>query len=723
MTARSEAARQSGRGALRAIWRPAFLAVSLLLYMAALHQGRYRYETFAPLQWQSLVGCAVGALPPAVQAPEGAVGTFGLDAAPASGLCESRPFALPAQAEDDIYVLEFEVAGPTGAPPPSLEFLKARSGLPAHLKLDAVSIQPGGWYRVRYRYDAGRELVPAPEQGGLIVRIKREQTTSEQAPWLGLRSKVNFYRLQPGLLGFSLPGALIAPLLCLVIVSLVLMLRRLTAGLHPSFFTVLLAVVIGVHLRTPLFYFWDEWHVLERFLERGAAGAIYTHNEHFLPLYFFYYFLQSTVFGDAYLLLILSGLLLHSVNCWLLARFLARLSGLAGAGSSRGAKVLALLYALSPLHGEVLQWAFEQSVLLAQLVSLLGFHAVLSYCESRRMRFLFGIAIAALSAPLFFGNTFNFLPQCLLLACALVASGSASLRSSARRVLAVGVSALIGVACAAGLYLLNTDGAGHGVKDADLGHNPLESALYAIVGGELGTVLRGLGLFPSLEASAPALLLGEGGELQGAALGFLASLALLALSWGKHGARKALAFWLLGQGMILSAFALPALGRWHLGLAQSLSLRYQYGALVGLAVMVLPLFGQAAHASPASFAVPNRWRSFLGTLLLSAHLGAALAMGYLFRYFTDQAVPNEIFVDELRAWSEVMANAPGGWENYEARGTTYVGLQPLMPLTLTPGRHPSEIYRVLNYLNGERYALPGAVEEGRSLSSDSDGLR
>jgi hypothetical protein len=530
------------------------------------------------------------------------------------------------------------------------------------------------------------------------VRLRVEQDISPGC-WSALRSRVDIVDFSPlhPLQDFFRSVLLGSIPLCLALAAAVLWLTlRLTGSQGASEFLLLLALSFVSQLRLSGFFYWDEWHVLQRYAETGLGSVLLTHNEHFLPAFFSVYALQADAFNAHYLPMVIVSCSIHAINAWLIFRILQVF------GAQRlAATVLAALFAISSLHGESLQWAFEQSLLISHLLMFTSLLLLLRYIGSGSKYALALALLSAFTSPFFFGNGFIVLPYWLCLLGLYLFRLPTHLRKS---ILLRGVvsSGLLGICLAtvALLYLSFRTGHGHTMQDAKLFDNISEVFAYIFVGSQVGTVVRGLSLIPSVElAISPVIIawlqsvipgfphLAIRAELVLATLAFGVSLLLLLI--GQFCNRNAYRYWFFGQALIVASLLLPALGRWHYGPSQALSLRYHYGSLLGLLLMLLPIVqylfeGQRFNTPRARIALIGIWLAFAVQLWTAQQ----------FTYFQEQGQQHQFFADALVDWRRTIGESA----NFEASGTKYAGLQPPYPATLTPGRHPNEIYLVLQWM-------------------------
>ncbi|MCC6220727.1 MAG: hypothetical protein IT291_05755 [Deltaproteobacteria bacterium] len=544
-----------------------------------------------------------------------------------------------------------------------------------------------------------------------------------------VRNRINFYKNALGIdLAESavLRGAILA-IVVVMLVVLLISLRQFYFTCRFRFFGFLIFFFVAsvlVQMRPSVYFYWDEWHFMERLSQLGIKGAVYSHNEHFLPLFFLYYYFQTRLFSDSYLLYIICGLLIHALNAVLLLLLLSRINLLSKPFVNvRAARLLSLLFLISGLHVEVLQWAFEQSILLFICVSLVSMLAALEFADSGKFRNLIALGLSGLLAPMLFGAGF-IIPFQIAFVCSL--SGGASKQRLVRIVAAVVVCA-VGSGFAGVAYYLNKEGAGHGIGDANMFGDPMAVLKYIFVATQLGTVLRGLGLFPTLERQAPQKLFeilsirtdALSPEVFIAYFGLAVSVALLVVcAIEKEGRFDRIRLWVMGQLLMCSQLLLPALGRWQFGLVQSLYLRYQYGALIGLFVALLPAVsyllswvqcGGALEGDRKTARVPsNLVRNALHIVLVfvmstNVYIGLQCCnvfVGAQSDNLTSRGKANRSFAFQLVEWNALLSSEGISSESsYEGKGSSLAGNQPTMPEVLTPQRHPNHIFQVLKWLN------------------------
>lgn len=697
----------SRRSLPRAAVLPLVLLVLSILVTLVLSPPVPRWEGEGRLAWSELRGFVNGQQQleaPALPSSEPAVIGW-REPGPAKGnrRAESLPFTVKGPLME-ISVAGLLAPGLSRSPTVAVVGLDGEVLSDESIPLRAESIQHLGWTPFRL-------ALPASAVGKEARLIFRTKPSATPAGWVALRERIDFYSLPSVAVLYesrTLGGVLFLGFAALAGISLI----RLAAVPRPRGVLAIafLAVSLVLQLRTSVYIYWDEWHVLERFSQLGFGGVVYTHNEHFLPLFFTWLFAEARIFGDSYLAYIFVSCGLHALNGWLVYELLSRL-GEGRKGTRQASVLLAAAFVASSLHGEALQWAFEQSLLISQALTLAASCLVWDFMR-RGERSRAGFAAACcFAAPLCFGNGFFALIQAglvavtALLGAELSVSGRDGSREGLRRIAIAGATALLGTAAAAWLYSIYQSSSGHGASELTPFSDPLALARYLYVGTQLGAILRGLGLFPFLELTAPAKGLAALGvasdspEMLLAHLGLLINIALLVFARRAAVLRGwAIRLWILAQCLLFGPMLLPSLARWQLGVSQSLSLRYHYSTLFGLAVALLPVVSAAC----ATRSVLLRR---VGASLLVCWLTAQLLTARGFDYFSGLGASHRAYLPQLVDWEAKLAalRSTNPSVSFEANGTELSGMQPAHPQTLTPGRHPEQIYAVLRWLSPRRF--------------------
>ena len=400
-----------------------------------------------------------------------------------------------------------------------------------------------------------------------------------------------------------------------------------------SLFTFLFISAFFVHYRHDVFFYFDEWTLLNVF--QDSSILTYHHNEHYLPLFFSFLKLETKIFGMHYQLYLLVSILLHTLNTFLVYDLSLDIFE-KQVHRKLLAKIIAVLFMLSSLHSEALHWAFEQSLLICATLILVSVRFARRYFHNGDKVALVTSLTAACLSPFVFGNGFS-VPIILLLFWLL---DYPDLQFARLRNLLSPIILWFGV-CAL-FYFSNSP-----QPAAEIDNQIARTLAYIFSGSQLGVVLRGLGLYPTLELDAAPKLLAtfpfskvrEFPEVSIACLGFFISLASLLLTFRyKHALSK---IWLIGFLLPIATIILPALTRWHYGSAQALSLRYSYLGVFGLFLMLSPCILMLIENSKS--------RLFLG-LILTSNIYLQLCLSKDFRYFSNYGIRHRDYVEKLIAW-------------------------------------------------------------------------
>lgn len=513
------------------------------------------------------------------------------------------------------------------------------------------------------------ELPEAVVGSSIYLKVFVEKSTD---PDLFIRDRVEFLRRDTGsrfssALGHSeitwLVLSFFAALLVILAVASCWPARALPLS---QFVLILSAASLLLALRTGVYFYWDEWEVLIRFQLYGLKGVIYTHNEHFLPVFWVFLYLQYLLFDDWYHGYLLVSLALHIANATLLSQLLQRWGSRIGITPGRS-QVISLFYLLNALHSSNLQWAFLQCVLLLQTIVFISMLSVEHYLRTSNKWSLLAVFLSVLTAPLVFGNGFILIPLLFLSLGLSYINQVSSVRQElcrnlkhllfTKKCLTLICSLLFGLSLTALIYYANRHGAGHDLSHGVMQWKPWENLSkllgYIGVGTQFGVVFRGSGLFPSLSPYGAGILepinfLNDVlPEVFAALIGSLISLIILAasLSFARSEQRKAydiLAYWLLGQGYMVLCFILPAIARFQFGVSQALSLRYQSPALVGLIIIALPLITWLWEG--------NRIKQGFLTLSAFVYLWSNLYSSACFRDYLIRGEINRRYVSMLAQW-------------------------------------------------------------------------
>lgn len=693
---------------------PILLVGVVALYQLSVTASPLSYAGFSELEWAISDKCISEGGHRLLQPPERSVGTWIFGGGQNTGVCISKPMQALAQ------VVELDVAGYPSAEhgrEVTIDLRLLDSGYVHSLDLPAPR-QPEDaqhWYS-RWFY------VPGLKLGSEFALTVQDQANVDEAGWIALRDRVNFYNLQDNL--FSLRQGLRTPaarLAIAVVLGLLITLFAFTAVCsnrsRVTLLTSLLFLSVSVLLRLDGFFYWDEWHAIERFLHQGWQTLAAAHNEHFIPLFFGLYFSELMLFRDSYLSFLLVSLLLHGLNAYLVARLLSRFAS--PSASASAARLCGVMFALSSISAEVTQWAFMQSVLAGTACSLGALIAGWDYVQRGRARKAVYCCAGLFAGPLFFGGSLIAVFQLLIL---LVILEPAVLSDGGRR--DVGSSYVVGDrkkrlliiafvtwAFIGSVYLANQrQGALPGAGADLLANSPQSVFTFLIAGAELGGVLGGAGIFPLPEMQPPTPILPPslaylkadpalfGSVLLGALCAGVFVLWLLVKLIGGVSRRETLLL-IVGQLLMFSALLLPALGRAQLGPSQALSMRYVYLALPWFFVFALPFIERIVQGvlQPQTIFSPVRPLCFM---LIAGYFASHLLSLARYEYFTDHALRNRRYVAKLAEWYRLTPSdshvVPG---DFTARGAEFAGLYPAFPPRLAPDFSPEQVYEIVCRLN------------------------
>lgn len=575
-----------------------------------------------------------------------------------------------------------------------------QNGIHKKINLDAVyhPAYYSKWKRLYIRLDSGNWESP------LIISLIDKNT--DDAHWIALRSKANFYqyksRWKKSFLNLKnkLLSTLPLWLICFLCAACILLAYRYFIQNEISafsFFILLFLTSLGVHFRQNTFYYWDAWHILNRFMHFGISGIIYTHNEHFLPFFWLYYYGICKLLGTSYAYLLVFSSLIHSLNALLLAVLCQKSLKHILPDNRKISRFLAFFFVISSLHTEVMHWAFEQTVLLSNTMIFSCLILVMNYLESGKMLMLLGIMLSAFTAPLFFGGGFTLAFYSVILLCFYSLTRGFNFSKFKDSLLAL-LSVAMGLGATAIIYLNYVRSPTSSMPAMDFGTLLLylkEPLKYIVVGSQLGTVLRGLGFYPGLEFGGCRRLAGIDSpealnslrfgdtldpETLAVLTGCILSLVfLLALLKFFHWQAKGFYLWCLSEATIVSSLLLPAFGRWQLGLGQSLSLRYHYVPVAALCLLLIPLINSLIFTNRKQL----KSISAIGFALLLTAL--QLYQGAKFTYFTEKGAENRRYLLQIQ-------NLQGLYDNKDSLG-------PLEPESLTPGLDISAIQSILQWLS------------------------
>ncbi len=524
---------------------------------------------------------------------------------------------------------------------------------------------------------------------GVRIHIFDEADSSS---WTALRNKVNEYdtsRLQyrlRRLLRNSMPAHALRLLSALSMSLLVLAILRLPGSGGSLFFYL---IPFAWHAGSRAYFFGDDFMYFEQFKEGWIPTLLYRHNEHILPVFSSLLKTQFSIFGDwytayAYLSLLLLGGVSH------LLFHVLREIGTHSNVQSGVALLVCMLFLLSGLHTETLQWITCQSTLFSLIFRLACYSSILSYLKSREKKHLVLAGLSAVSAPLCFAGAFT-LPFEIIALMYVVKNRGSNVKGRSIA-LSFGVVCLAMVAAALPyLILMNMPGTGLRLAQASTPGFFL-SLRYTLFGSYFGTLLRGLGVIPIVTISEGYHLLPTLASIMGSfdRLGSLLGLLITLLAYiscakrlKEHGLTR---FFLFAQLLLLLPFIISSIGRTRFGVDYALQMRFHSVSLLGLTFALYCIFNCARLLERKDWIV---------YALLSAHLFAQQQLMDGMQFFTQRGPRMKSFVEQIEHWESLMSRASRDPEN-DARnvgiGTPYVGLYPLYygGNPLSPSAQPPE---------------------------------
>lgn len=405
-------------------------------------------------------------------------------------------------------------------------------------RLELPNIKPATkWKRLEFETSGGKILIEA----------------HTKAP---IQSKL--FKIDIPLRAFILALKPLRWIILIVMAGLISTLRP--KGLMQRFLSFIL-ISLATQFRFELFFREDDWMLLERTLFEGLTT---THNEHYIPLFYIFYSVERLFFGQSYVPYIVVSSLLHAANGALLFMTLRWVT------SHRTAHALTLLYIVSPLHGETMQWLTMQCSLLSTMLGILALYLSLDMTKSHHKRSITAVGGCIVAAPLFFGLGLCVGPLICIFAILRRSSAALTLCS-------IGCTLFSCVL----FLLMNSSGEG-GFEEAAFSTSYFLAVIeYISYGVFVAVPARALGFY---SVDTPLQL-----SIVYGIIGFAALLFIFRNSREER-------FWMLyGMLFMVMMFSLPALGRISRGAEHALVLRYNAPALVGMIFLLAPLLSRLPH--------------------------------------------------------------------------------------------------------------------------------
>ena len=509
-----------------------------------------------------------------------------------------------------------------------------------------------------------------------------------------LRDKISFYRTA-GFLKFaerifSLPYIEALSLLifsCAIVCSFLIYFSRFK-GILPRFIY-FFALACFVHFRLGLFFLIDEWNLLDRLYHLGLSSVFTAHNEHVIPVFTMLYYLEYQLFKGSYDYFVIVSLIIHSLNTLFLVHFVQKLIEKMSPETAAywPSHLLGLVYALSGLHSEALQWTICQSILLSTAGLLLSLISAVKYQYSGNRRDLAVFLAAVLLAVLSFAGGFVVYIYIPAVLAALWLSGSAH-PENLQEVKKRGFRVLQALACTlavlASIYFLFRKGHGHGL-DSFQTPKPADVLAYVFNGTQFGSIIRGLGIVPAYIPDKagwyyPAFI-GRFIELAPYTLGLgvCVNFSLLVFYVTRAGRRSFFLLWILAQLFITAPLLLTGIGRVSTyGVEHSYVIRYQYISMLGIVMLLLPLVIQIFKLCSS-----NRRRRLLSVLSISAlcvHVAAQLYFSRNYYYQMQSGQLRRNYVQQLKYWNHINDRHPLELDSpFELRPSSqHYGLHPIV---------------------------------------------
>lgn len=324
-------------------------------------------------------------------------------------------------------------------------------------------------------------------------------------------------------------------------------------GVLPAGLVSLLPFVIWHSQFTELFWFGDEWDLLDQIDRTNLWHWTWTvFAENFVPLFKLLWGGAVLLGGGSYFLMLVLLWLTHAANTALLGRLLRR------AGNGWFVVVFCqVVFALCAANIETLAWTVQWSAVLATTFLLLGLDGFLAAPQPSGRR-LSWLAVCTAGSALCFSR--GVLTGAVLALACLLPEANRFSRPSARQLFCALLCLLPAIITAAVIILFASGNHQH--PDAGRFWSAANYALWYFC-------LNPLHRLVEVDSWGPRTV---------AFLG-LAKLALVAWClWRSCGTVRTLLILLLAFD--LGNSALLGLGRFHTGLETTISSRYQYGALL-----------------------------------------------------------------------------------------------------------------------------------------------
>ena len=515
--------------------------------------------------------------------------------------------------------------------------------------------------------------------------------------WIALRRRVNFYSINVtnhDRFQFFRWSWWKIPVRVLFALSVALTVVWITLQRSRWIFvSALVLLCTFIHYRTDVYFSSDDFMFLDKLTRFGLGGVIQRHNEHIIPIFTGFLYGQYLLFGDAYGFYLLVSMVLMGITALLLRDLLVKFSSLLpeeafSYGSLKyaelGANLVAILFAISGLHTETMQWVTCQCILLMLIAFLTAFNALWNYLQYGERRALMVVSLAVFASPLVFGSGFMVGPYCVMLI-VLGVWGAGAIRRR-RALWAFGASTLPLLPCLGVYYLYRRiDGIGLKLEDAALPAMN-EVGRFVFFGPFFGTILRGVGITPYFGTDevapilkAPFPLLNVSLYQRGIILGLLVTAISLVFLFMRPQWRRFIGAWLFGFVLLITPFIFFAVGRARFGVDYSLQLRYHTISLLGVCIMFLPLLSNGVKTVIRTSSFSSIATPVLLSLLLFAHCYSQISLSQKLITYGFRGEQQRSYIEQVIHWNSLLGGADAQKEVLETgAGTPYAGSMPFL---------------------------------------------
>jgi hypothetical protein len=438
--------------------------------------------------------------------------------------------------------------------------------------------------------------------------------------------------------------------ICLLLAStIVFVFFRISAhSTNPAlYFPFFLLLSLIVQFRSNVFFHADEWIYLKQLIDKSV---LFRYNEHFLPVFGSFYYGEYLFFGNHYSWYVAASCILTAINAFL---FSIWIKSLCKDKIFRNTEwLLGIIYVLNVNHTELIQWGLAQSSILCITFALLSGIALQRFGDEGKSYFLWLTLLTLLF------STFSF-----ALGYALV--GLIPLQWAFHNYVFGQTNnqkktyyLILGLVFTTLLSIWMRQNAAQGFSfflETNLANRNIEEIVAFVGSGTFyGTILRGTGIIPYANISELYSLASEATagayftlRMNLAWIGLSLTLMLLGIYLFLFKSRRwAVSTYVLGAIWIIAPMIMISFGRTILGDENATTFRYQAFPLIGLFIMLAPLFSEGIRNLSKSRTAFNSI-SLIITLLISAQL----YMGISFSHFVMLGEEFRLYAQRLCAWT------------------------------------------------------------------------